>query len=399
MSLAAAAPSPPVVPRGGVVDRLRDAWLDLRDRLLASARFRRFAAAFPLTRGIARAETRALFDLCAGFVYSQVLAACVRLELFRRLREAPRTAEEVAALTGLPVEGAARLLNAAVALRLLDRRSGGRFGLGPLGVVVAADEGVAAMVTHHAALYRDLADPVVLLRGERRGALAEYWPYAGAEDAASLAAERVADYSALMAASQPMVAAEILAVCRLDRFRAVLDVGGGEGAFLAAVAARHPEVSLALFDLPAVAERARARLAARGVPAAVFDGDFRRDPIPRGFDAITLVRIAHDHDDATVSALFRAVRRALPPGGTLLLAEPLAGTKGAEPVGDAYFGLYLWAMGRGRPRTADTYRRMLREAGFSSVRERPTRIPLLVRVLEARAGRGDAHGSASVNRA
>ncbi len=373
--------------------------LEVRDRLVASPRFRSLAAAFPLTRSIARAETRALFDLCAGFVYSQVLFACVRLDLFRLLRGAPRTAAEVAGLAGLPVEGAQRLLDAAVALRLVDRRSGGRYGLGPLGAVVAAEEGVAAMVAHHAALYRDLADPVALLRGARDTALAEYWPYAGAEDAASLAAERVAEYSALMAASQPMVAAEILAAGRLDRFRAVLDVGGGEGAFLEAVAARHPGVSLALFDLPAVAERARARLAARGVRAEVFAGDFRRDPIPPGFDAITLVRIAHDHDDATVSALFRALRRALPPGGSLLLAEPLAGTKGAEPVGEAYFGLYLWAMGRGRPRTAEAYRLMLTEAGFAAVRERPTRIPLLVRVLEARVGRGVARGSASVNHA
>ena len=373
--------------------------LEVRDRLVASPRFRSLAAAFPLTRSIARAETRALFDLCAGFVYSQVLFACVRLDLFRLLRGAPRTAAEVAGLAGLPVEGAQRLLDAAVALRLVDRRSGGRYGLGPLGAVVAAEEGVAAMVAHHAALYRDLADPVAVLRGARDTALAEYWPYAGAEDAASLAAERVAEYSALMAASQPMVAAEILAAGRLDRFRAVLDVGGGEGAFLEAVAARHPGVSLALFDLPAVAERARARLAARGVRAEVFAGDFRRDPIPPGFDAITLVRIAHDHDDATVSALFRALRRALPPGGSLLLAEPLAGTKGAEPVGEAYFGLYLWAMGRGRPRTAEAYRLMLTEAGFAAVRERPTRIPLLVRVLEARVGRGVARGSASVNHA
>ena len=373
--------------------------LEVRDRLVASPRFRSLAAAFPLTRSIARAETRALFDLCAGFVYSQVLFACVRLDLFRLLRGAPRTAAEVAGLAGLPVEGAQRLLDAAVALRLVDRRSGGRYGLGPLGAVVAAEEGVAAMVAHHAALYRDLADPVAVLRGDRDTALAEYWPYAGAEDAASLAAERVAEYSALMAASQPMVAAEILAAGRLNRFRAVLDVGGGEGAFLEAVAARHPGVSLALFDLPAVAERARARLAARGVRAEVFAGDFRRDPIPPGFDAITLVRIAHDHDDATVSALFRALRRALPPGGSLLLAEPLAGTKGAEPVGEAYFGLYLWAMGRGRPRTAEAYRLMLTEAGFAAVRERPTRIPLLVRVLEARVGRGVARGSASVNHA
>ena len=61
----------------------------------------------------------------------------------------------------------------------------------------------------------------------------------------------------------------------------------------------------------------------------------------------------HDHDDAAALALLRAARAALPPDGTLLLAEPMAGTPGAEPMGDAYFGFYLLAMGSGRPRTAE----------------------------------------------
>ena len=68
-------------------------------------------------------------------------------------------------------------------------------------------------------------------------------------------------------------------------------------------------------------------------------------------------------------ALLTKVHAALPPGGTLLIAEPMAGTPGAEAMGDAYFGLYLWAMGSGRPRTAEAYRAMLRAAGFSRVVE------------------------------
>ena len=55
---------------------------DWANRLQANPRFRRFAAAFPLTRFVARRRARALFDLCAGFVYTQVLTACVRLDLF-----------------------------------------------------------------------------------------------------------------------------------------------------------------------------------------------------------------------------------------------------------------------------------------------------------------------------
>ena len=52
-------------------------------------------------------------------------------------------------------------------------------------------------------------------------------------------------------------------------------------------------------------------------------------------------------------AILTAIRKAIAPGGTLLIAEPMAGTRGAEASGDAYFGFYLLAMGQGRPRTVD----------------------------------------------
>jgi demethylspheroidene O-methyltransferase len=63
----------------------------------------------------------------------------------------------------------------------------------------------------------------------------------------------------------------------------------------------------------------------------------------------------------------------------------MAGTKGAEPVGDAYFGFYLLAMGSGRPRTAAELTRLLTAAGFGRVREARTARPMLARVLVASA--------------
>ncbi|WP_439577605.1 methyltransferase [Elioraea sp.] len=373
------------LPGSGFLTGWRERALDLRDLLLGSPGFRRLALRLPFARRIARRETRALFDLCAGFVYSQVLAACVRLDLFVLLRVGPLTAAELAARLDLPEENVLRLLDAAASLRLLSRRAEGRYGLGPLGAVVAGEPGIAAMVRHHEALYRDLADPVALLRAGRGEALSAYWPYAGAAAPAVLGADAVAGYSALMAASQPMVAAEVLDAVRFDRFRCLLDVGGGEGAFLGAVAAAHPSLRLMLFDLPAVADRARARFAGAGLMVGVTGGDFRTDPLPEGADVLSLVRVVHDHDDATALALLRAARRALVPGGTLILAEPMADTAGAEPIGDAYFGLYLLAMGRGRPRTAARLSAMLAEAGFVAPHRVRTRNPLLVRVLLARS--------------
>ena len=89
---------------------------------------------------------------------------------------------------------------------------------------------VVAMVRHHAAVYRDLADPVGLLRGGR-GELASYWAYAGAGAPGGLGGEQVAAYSELMAASQPLVAAEVLDAYDVRRHRVLMDVGGGTDGF------------------------------------------------------------------------------------------------------------------------------------------------------------------------
>jgi demethylspheroidene O-methyltransferase len=380
-------------PRGKVAQTWRAAWVDrwvaLRNHLLASRRFQRRAAAFVLTAPIARARARDLFDLVAGFVYSQVLLACVQLRLFDILAEGPQTLPVLSQRLKLSNDSVERLMAAAVSLRLVERRSGGRFGLGELGAPMVGNTAIAAMVEHHAALYADLGDPVALLRGRRDAAsLARYWPYADAQTPDALPAESVAEYSALMSASQPLVADEILDAYPLHGHRCLLDVGGGEGTFLTTAARRAPGLQLMLFDLPAVVDRARVCFAESGLTDQVlsFGGSFFTDPLPTGADVATLVRVIHDHDDESALRIFRAVRRALPHGGTLLLAEPMAGTPGAEAMGDAYFGFYLLAMGRGRPRSAQALRALLHAAGFDQVRQVRTNMPLQTGLLIARAG-------------
>jgi demethylspheroidene O-methyltransferase len=368
--------------RASWTDRLYD-W---RDRLLSSQAFQRFAARFPLTRPIARGKAKTLFNLCTGFVYSQVLLACVRLGLFNHLRDGPRTLDEIARRVDLPEEAAERLVLAACSLDLLARRGKDRFGLGELGAAFLGTPGLDAMVEHHANFYQDLQDPVALLRGEtERTALQRYWPYAGANDKAGIDVAAVADYSHLMASTQPMIASHILDSYPIARHRCLMDVGGGEGAFLEAVAARVPSLDLRLFDLPAVVQRAKHRFEGNGYAGrlTVHSGDFHRDGLPQGADLISLVRIIHDHDDDAALNLLKNVRRALPSDGALLLAEPMAGTPGAEAMGDAYFGFYFLAMGRGRARRIDELTAMLRMAGFASVAPLPTQIPLLVNVIKA----------------
>ena len=349
-------------------------WITWRNKMFSSPRFRRFAMRNPLMRPVSRAKAESLFNLINGFVYTQVVLACVRTGLIPRLAAGPLSVADVATIADLPVAAAERLLKAAASIDLTQRLADGRYMLGPQGASLHGSPGVAEMIEHHALLYADMVDPVALLRrGGGGGQLATYWAYDEGRDAT---ADVVAPYSALMAASQAMVAEQVLRAYRFGGHRRLLDVGGGAGVFVRAVGAAYPRLETAVFDLPAVAARAPAGLTAHG-------GNFFEDALPSGFDLISLVRIMHDHDDEPVMTLLRNIATALPRDGKLLIAEPMAGTKSARAMGDGYFGLYLWAMGQGRPRSIEENCAMLRAAGLGNIRVLPTDLPLAACVILA----------------
>jgi demethylspheroidene O-methyltransferase len=355
-------------------------FITFRNRLIANARFRSFLARFWFTRGFARRRVSAMFDINAGFVYSQIASAIVTLDLLPMLAAGPASTSQVARNCSLSLAAADRLLKAAVALQFAEAVGPDAFMLGERGAVLNADPGIAAMIAHHAHLYADLADPVALLRnGPGGGALQRYWSYAGHDDPAATSEGQTAPYSALMASSQTAFAALVRQSYDFSRHRRMLDVGGGEGIFAASVKVQWPQIDVAVFDLPSVAARVK------DVPA--HGGDFVSGPLPTGFDLVTLIRIVHDHDDPVIVQLLRNIAGSLPPGGTLLIAEPLAQTPGAEAVGDGYFGFYLWAMGSGRPRSVATIESMLTSNGFESVREWSSPTPMLARVITARRSR------------
>ncbi len=379
---------------GGQSLRLR--WLLWRNHMLASPAFQRFAMRNPLFRRTARYHANAMFAVITGFVQTKALTAAVDAGLIRQLSAGPASTAALAQAAGLDLAAMQRLLGAAKAIDVVELAGPDLWVLGQRGAALSTNQGALAMIEHHKIFYDDLADPIAMLKGGRgQGKLAAFWTYAPAagqgrpatDDGASWQGGgdgAVAPYSALMAASQPMVAEQVLDAWDFGRHQCLMDVGGGHGAFLAEVAARHPGLAMKLFDLPAVVEGAKAKLAARGLShVALHGGSFRDDALPQGADVISLVRICHDHDDGVVRALLKKAHAALPPGGRLLIAEPMAGTPGAEVMGDAYFGLYLWAMGSGRPRTAADYCALLAEAGFADAREVATALPMVTRLVVA----------------
>ena len=76
-------------------------WARQVDRWMTSPALGRWAGRSVFTRWLVRRRSRELFDLMAGFVHSQVLLGCVRLQLFERLAQRPHTLEEIAARKAL----------------------------------------------------------------------------------------------------------------------------------------------------------------------------------------------------------------------------------------------------------------------------------------------------------
>ena len=98
----------------------------------------------------------------------------------------------------------------------------------------------------------------------------------------------------------------------------VLDLGGGTGALSSAVLEALPSVRVTVVDLdPDMLGKAQRRLARFADRVAFHAGSFL-DPLPSADAAVASLALHHVHDLRSKTALYRAIRNALSPGGVLL---------------------------------------------------------------------------------
>jgi acetylserotonin N-methyltransferase len=154
--------------------------------------------------------------------------------------------------------------------------------------------------------------------------------------------------------SSPAVAAAF----DLGRFHRLIDLGGASGHLAEAVRERYPQIQARVFDLPEVAKLYPDTIA----------GDFFADPLPDA-DLYSLGRILHDWSDEKIHRLLAKIHTALPAGGGLLIAEKL--------LRPDYIAAHMQSLNmligtEGRERSAAEYEALLRAAGFSKVESRAT---------------------------
>ncbi len=145
-------------------------------------------------------------------------------------------------------------------------------------------------------------------------------------------------------------------------YQRIVDVGGGNGTLLASVVSSHPVATGVVFDLPRLAPAAEQVLAKSlvGDRIAFVGGDFFESTPPEG-DLLVLKSILHDWPDAQVVQILRACRRALRPGGRIVLFERML-TRDPSPSRTKNWDLLLFLILGGRERTENDFRRLLAEA-------------------------------------
>jgi hypothetical protein len=165
--------------------------------------------------------------------------------------------------------------------------------------------------------------------------------------------------------------------------RVVVDVGGGNGAFLAGLLKHNPALHGVLFDLPHAVANAPALFAAAGLTdrCRIVGGSFLEDSIPEGEDLYLMKRILWGHGDVEALRLLRNVRAAMRPDSRLLIVEPMR-SQGRINGSDVakIMDLKLLALRGSGSRDPQQVQKLLRDAGLGIGRTVPAMIISIIEV-------------------
>ena len=324
-----------------------------------------------------------LRQMVNGYRLSQAIHVAAVLGLSDLLADGPRTVQDLAEQASAHPRTLYRLLRALSAAGVYEELDGARFRSTDLGDALRSD--AAEPVRDYAAF---VGRPYHwqawsgLLHSAQTGANAfrsvygvDVWEYRTTHPDESVI------FDAAMTANSRFVAASVFDAYDLGRFTELVDVGGGRGAFVAAMLRRWPGLRGVVFDQPHVVSGAAAALAEAGVAdrARVVSGTFF-ESVPGGAEAYLLKNIVHDWLDDEAAAILKVCRRDMLADGVLLLVERVI--PGPNRGLDATLSdLNMLVSPGGQERTEAEYTTLLAGAGFRLTRVVPTASD--VSILEA----------------
>jgi ubiquinone/menaquinone biosynthesis C-methylase UbiE len=325
-------------------------------------------------------QSTQLLALINGFQMSQAISVAATLGIPDLLRDGAQPCHALSAATRTHSLSLYRLLRALAAIGVLHEQADRMFSLTALGESLRSDisssKNAWARLFGRPMYYQAWSG---LLDSLRTGEPAfnkvhgmSVWDFRAQRP------DETAAFDWAMAAITDQIADAVLSMSDFSRYSTVVDVGGGQGAFIARILATQPTMRGILFDQPHVIAHAEEPLRAARVDdrCELVGGSFF-EAIPQGGDAYLLKSILHDWNDEDAVAILRSCRRVIGPNGTLIVVEHLIGPCNTGLEGKL-MDLNMMVITGGIERTHEQYASIFQEAGFRLVRVTRTRTPVSI---------------------
>jgi len=312
-------------------------------------------------------------QMLIGKWVSAAISAVARFAIADHLESGPKTVKELAALTGTLEQPLYRLLRATASLGVFTELEDGRFAQTGLSEPLrsSARPGVrnfAMMLSDewHVRCWTELPWSV------ETGRPAPYKVYGmGGFDWLSQNPGQAVNFNNAMTDLSQDQAPAIAAAYDFSRFKDIVDIAGGMGTLLAAILERTPALRGTLFEMPYLIEQARKSpiLQPFADRCQWAGGDFFAS-VPMA-DAYIMKSILHDWDDARATKILANCRKAMRPGGRLLVVDQVVPPLN-EPGVAKLMDLEMLVLPGGLERTERQFADLFAAAGFRLERIVPT---------------------------
>jgi hypothetical protein len=334
---------------------------------------------------------RALYQMAVGHYLSRAICLAAKLRIADQLKDGPRCFGDLARAIGADPTSLNRVMRLLASAGVFEEQDDGNFALTALGQCLREDVPGSARAL------------VMMFAGDRQQDAWKDLEYCvrtgepsfrkrGFDDIFAEMArnpQEVANFDAAMADSTRLVSIAVAAAYDFRSLRTLVDVGGGNGALLMGILQANPRLHGIVFDQPAVAERARQRIAESGLAdrCEAIGGDFFKE-VPSGADAYILKYIIIDWSDDLALTILRSCRGAMATNGKLLIVEgiyPSRIDQSNESRGAATNDVNMLVDTGGRLRSEAEFHSLLERAGFQLTRIVPmqSEAALVVSVIEA----------------
>jgi hypothetical protein len=313
-----------------------------------------------------------------GLWQSRALWAAARLRIADGVGDAPATIEEIAGKTGTRPDMLERLLNALAAIGIFARGEDGLYAHSDLSLLLRSDHPLSQRAFVESVFGNEHYEGWGAIDQSVRTGETGFSRHYGADVFAYFTANPEAGqlFSEAMTGTTRLMEAVLLATYAPPPFSLAVDVGGSQGTLVAGLLGGAPEARGILFDLPDLIERVRPNLANDRIEA--IGGDFFKS-VPEA-DLYLLKLILHDWTDAQSEAILANIRKAIRPGGHVVIIESIL-PETVQPHPGYFMDLNMMVMTGGRERKASEYGAMLEKTGFRLEKVVPT--PTLLSVVEA----------------